>query len=783
MKRYFWVSLALLFASILFRITLFAARAVAPYGMIEVTSQADDLNAGDGLCTMREALNNANTDTDTTLGDCAAGDGEDIVNVPAGLYTLTIAGTDEDENASGDLDVLDDVAITGAGWLTTTISGNQLDRVLHIALTGTVVTLVDLAITDGLVTTTITNTLNQDGGGILNQSGSLTITRGLISQNLVTAFSGDGGGIANRDGTLTLIDSFVSSNEAKEHGGGIDSLAQTADATVILSNSQVVSNSSSTGGGIWNLADAYRTAVVSATETLISGNQALGYFGSGGGIYNAIYIVPGARAFVVLDSSVVSNNYVESISGNTYGDGGGIRSHNGSIGASQAAITLTNSIIADNVTFQGDGGGIAVSNSGQQVATRLLIQNSTVSGNSTEQGNGGGIHAHDTHVAIIDSTLRDNRAYGDNLLNMGLGGGMWLGAPFIIASSTISGNLASGSQFAAGNGGGLMIAEGEGGLIVNSTVTGNSAYGQGGQDHSGHGGGIDIATGSALALDLINTTIVSNTANVAGGGIATEDFGAVTIHLTNTLVANNGAPPGSGMNCLNEAGYSDFISGGHNLEDADTCNFDQPTDWPNTEPLLGPLQDNGGPTLTHALLEGSHGIDEADNAVCIAPPVNAVDQRAVPRPQGIQCDIGAFEREQEADLNVMMSTSAAEIEVGDLLTYTITVSNDGPKIAADTILTDELPLTAALVTYWTSQGACDIPAGVLWCSLDHIESGEVAIVSIVVLPQLEGLLSNTAYVTSHNIDPDPSNNVASAITEVIPAAFEAKLFLPVAIRP
>jgi hypothetical protein len=65
----------------------------------------------------------------------------------------------------------------------------------------------------------------------------------------------------------------------------------------------------------------------------------------------------------------------------------------------------------------------------------------------------------------------------------------------------------------------------------------------------------------------------------------------------------------------------------------------------NTNPLLGSLQDNGGSTWTHALMEGSPAINAANNGACAAPPVNGVDQRGVTRPYGPVCDIGSFELE------------------------------------------------------------------------------------------------------------------------------------------
>jgi hypothetical protein len=96
---------------------------------------------------------------------------------------------------------------------------------------------------------------------------------------------------------------------------------------------------------------------------------------------------------------------------------------------------------------------------------------------------------------------------------------------------------------------------------------------------------------------------------------------------------------------VNCSGEEPFISSGYNLEDADSCNFNQATDLPNiTDPKLDVLADNGGQTLTYALLPGSPAIDGADSGQC-----TATDQRGAPRPvngDGVPptgCDIGAFE--------------------------------------------------------------------------------------------------------------------------------------------
>jgi hypothetical protein len=81
-------------------------------------------------------------------------------------------------------------------------------------------------------------------------------------------------------------------------------------------------------------------------------------------------------------------------------------------------------------------------------------------------------------------------------------------------------------------------------------------------------------------------------------------------------------------------------SAGGNLSSDGSCNLGGPGDLPATDPQLGPLAANGGPTLTHALAAGSPALDAAAAATC-----PATDQRGVARPQGGGCDSGAYERE------------------------------------------------------------------------------------------------------------------------------------------
>jgi hypothetical protein len=136
---------------------------------------------------------------------------------------------------------------------------------------------------------------------------------------------------------------------------------------------------------------------------------------------------------------------------------------------------------------------------------------------------------------------------------------------------------------------------------------------------------------------LTNVTINDNYAS-DGGGI----FNSLqTLSLRNSIVANN-----HGGNCTIFSGF--VTSLGHNLDDGNTCDFTAPGDIININPLLGPLANNGGPTMTHALLIGSPAIDTADPAT-----FPATDQRGVVRPQGKGPDIGAYEYAEATSVPTM----------------------------------------------------------------------------------------------------------------------------------
>ena len=199
-------------------------------------------------------------------------------------------------------------------------------------------------------------------------------------------------------------------------------------------------------------------------------------------------------------------------------------------------------------------------------------------------------------MTATNLTIRDGQTVGTEN-----GGGVAIDATgsLTLSESTVSGNSSNNE------GGGIDV---NGGTLTleNVTISGNSALDD--------GGGIRC-TG---VCGLTNVTVTDNSATDSGDGIREENGGIVD--FLNTIVANN-----SGTDCSGSA--VNFVSNGNNLSSDATCDFTITGDQQNTDPLLGPLQDNSGPTFTHELLAGSPAIEGGTNTGC-----PATDQRGVARP-------------------------------------------------------------------------------------------------------------------------------------------------------
>ncbi|NEO83858.1 MAG: CHAT domain-containing protein [Spirulina sp. SIO3F2] len=294
-----------------------------------------------------------------------------------------------------------------------------------------------------------------------------------------------------------------------------------------------------------------------------------------------------------------------SISNNSAGSGGG------AIFNSPGTVTLTDSTISGN-SANGIGGGIWSNGT-------VTLSNSTVSDNTSNGTSGGGIFGNTGSVTLSNSTVSGNSVRQQ-------GGGINVNsATLTLNNSTISGNTAST------NGGGIFSINAAV-TLSNSTVSGNSA--------NGNGGGIaSIASTTGRVVTLSNATIALNTASGNGGGIYLQN--ALENAIANTIIANNVAT-GTGPDIQADLGSSTVqfslltdtagISGLSLSNGTDGNIISQ-------DPMLGPLQNNGGATQTHALLTGSPAINSGSNTLSTA----TIDQTGNSRIVDNTVDIGTYE--------------------------------------------------------------------------------------------------------------------------------------------
>ena len=406
---------------------------------------------------------------------------------------------------------------------------------------------------------------------------------GSLRQALKNANNGDTISFAVT-GTITLTSGALPINKnIAISGPGADQLSidgnqAVADFGVFFGNTATISGLTARGAQSGILNDG----VVAVTDCVLSGNS-----------YNGL----SNYGVAAVTSSVLTGNGYD-----------GLYSY-------QAITSVSNCIVSGNASagvFNSVPFGPGNSITGSRGS--MTISDSTISNNS---GPGAWNYV---FLTIVNSTLSGNSA-DDSL---GDGGGIRSGtfkAPggVIVMNSTISGNSASGA------GGGISISYG-GVTVVNSTISGNSA-GKVGGGIANYAGGVQVS----------NSTVSGNSAG-SGGGIynVAGQFGG-TIEISNTIF-NAGA---LGENIFNNGGT--VTSQGYNISSDDGAGLlTGPGDQINTDPLLGALQDNGGPTLTHLPLPGSPAIDAGDPNFM---PPSFHDQRGpcYYRAFGRRIDVGSVE--------------------------------------------------------------------------------------------------------------------------------------------
>lgn len=543
------------------------------------------LLAGMGINTGFGAVISVTSTNDNDAGSlrqaiARAASGDTLEFAVQGMITLT----------SGELVISKDLIINGPGASSLLINGNAQSRVFHI-YTNTTASISGVTITNGLSPAGTNNVAESGRGGDGSPGGGLLNEGNLTLQSCEVI-----GNSAGKGGDTSQASSGVGGSGKGGSGGGIANLG-----TLVMAKTLVCSNSAGNGG------------IAAEPPTHMNNNTAYG--GDGGGIYNT--------GTITLSNCLASNNIC----------GAGLYT----------------------CSFGGSGGGLFNTGSARIVATTINQNSSGDSGldayymlymlKTVAGGDAGGVWNGGT-MAFVDSTINNNHAgkggdgsaWWDGVYytfqqpggNGGNGGGIYNKGSLYLTNSTLSQNSGGlgGNGFidqpggTGGNGGGLCNM----GVvnIVNCTATANSA---------GLG---------AFGAPTVQSGIYGTGVGGAGGGIYTSTNQA---RILNTLIAGNLiATNGVGSDV-----YGTFISLGHNLVGISATNgFGASGDIVGSaaSPIdagVTSLADNGGPTMTCALLWGSPAFNSGDDAVLSAPWNLTTDQRGFTRKSGDHVDIGAFE--------------------------------------------------------------------------------------------------------------------------------------------
>lgn len=628
--------------------------AAAQGNVIEVTTTAPEISA-DGACSLAEAIENANA-ADQVHADCAAGTGNDTIRLAASeTYTFTLAHNDtQGGNALPAIEANITIDGRGSTLARATDPGVGDFRFFYVTASSTL-TLDDVNLTGGDPTVVGTVVLFEAGGAIYTD-GALHVRNSVLFDNVAaqggaiyasasasvsvgnSTFSNnralfDGGAILSH-GAVEIAGSVFDANRALEgEGGALSIRSGEGDTSAQIHTSEISSNMAELGGGgiAARSTGGFTLSMTIARSQLVS-NTVDALAGLGGGL------------LVATDEPALNDepNGENGNGENGNGENGNDENGNGENGNGENG----NGENGNDENGNDENGNNEVENSASQ-----NIQQAGVS------------HA---HVTVVDSTIRTNHASDGGGIAAQKSGTSAQQIELIVLRSLLvdneAGHEAGGEASLWGNGGGIYNA-GATLVIANSTLSHNHARGSG-APVSGVGGALaNLGLEAESHVEIVNSSVVSNTAAQSGGGLANFRPVVTTtarITLENTLLAFNSSTVPNTNTCSSDVSQS-IVSLGHNLESHNSCGLDQSGDIVNTDPWIAGLADNGGPTMTHALRPSSPAIGAANPAACLAAPVSQDDQRGAFR-LSVVCDIGAFEFDVAKKLVPIMERDFPEIE-------------------------------------------------------------------------------------------------------------------------
>ncbi len=531
------------------------------------------------------------------------------------------------------------------------ISGNHLVRMFKVE-PGRTLTLKNLALANGTYWGTnglngrnassqgpalpVTSGETAAGGAIFNDGGILNLFNCIISNNAVIGGAGgsnatgapegkggdaQGGAVFVRTGIVNSVDTRFLNNSAFGGRSGLQGLG--LGTLPGHSWGGAIFNS----GGTLNLTNTIFISNLSTGVQSYSTTGSLGPDGRAGNAHGGMMYSEGG--LINLVSCLLSNNTA---------NGGDALANGGFSGTGRGgALSLTNaSIFCSGCVFEqnlasggqghfrysspGDGSGGAIYNAGSAIIeTTTFKQNVAKTGVAATMGGTGkgGAICNLSSLICNQSLYSENEVFGGpaypvsfvrSVAGDGLGGALYNSGFLSLTNSTFFKNLAQGGTGERGNPGPGTQGLGAGGAVFNA-------------------GGTAALVNATLANNIVaGGKLYAVSGPAQGGGIFATNG---TVTLQDTIVSYSVG--GSNL-------FGTIIDGGYNLSSDDSFGFSSPNSLNSTDPLLGPLQNNGGLTLTAALTDCSPAVDAGHPT-----SLTSADQRGVLRPVNGRSDIGAFE--------------------------------------------------------------------------------------------------------------------------------------------
>ncbi|MEM7153493.1 MAG: choice-of-anchor Q domain-containing protein [Myxococcota bacterium] len=544
----------------------------------------------------------------------------------------------------------------------------------------------------------LTGGLAIDGGGIHN-AGNLILEGTLVTGNLASVDEGTarGGGVFSIGPSLALLGAQIHDNQALSaggtstaFGGGIfvsgGTVTMSEGARITQNLAEAMGSAANAGGGGIHADDA---TVASNGETRIEDNTvrcsddglvALSVWG--GGLYLR-------DSSLDMAGGIIHGNRVENLglltgSAGLVADGGGLYLTSSSANFDRTEISDNLAMVDGSGTASSvRGGGLAAFGTSEVVGSEIVFVGNNASSNLVDnmQGlspvagaSGGGVYGRagggtdSVTITLSDCRLQSNRSIATIVANAdvpgraatGLGGGALINTGageghggLRLHRCLVTANRAEGTT--RGLGGGVYARAGSGSSTVwmsadNSTFSGNStvSYEVGGM---AQGGGVYVGDGAQQAETrggLYFCTVTDNECSLGGtdddgrGGGLYSSGDPSAFQVAHTIVSANRASVQPNVGCFGGS----IDSGGYNLaEGLSVCADPDSTDLLSVDPLLLPLANNGGLSMTHALADGSPARDGGHPVICTGAELAELtdDQRGEPRRLGLACDIGAVE--------------------------------------------------------------------------------------------------------------------------------------------